>query len=346
MSSNSKPGINIIFDPTQIKINQWKDFVYSHPKGNTFQTPEMFEIFSKTAGVEPTLIAAIDENNEILGLLVAIIQRERSDVLGFFSSRAVIDGGPIIQDDNIEVLDEIIKGFKVFVKRKVIYTLFRNFGEWTDEEKKVFSKHGFNYREHLNILVDLTKSEDELWQEVHKNRKKEIKNGLRKGVVVKLISIKEKQNIDSPYQIIKNLYDDLKLPLPEKLLFQNSSEILSHDPKMLLFGAYVNDELIGVRFVICYKNDIYDWYAGSIREYLNYRPNDILPWEIFKWGKTNNYSTFDFGGAGDPKKPYGVRDYKLKFGGNLVNYGRFLWINYPMIYFLGTLYLKLIKIIK
>ena len=36
-----------------------------------------------------------------------------------------------------------------------------------------------------------------------------------------------------------------------------------------------------------------------------------------------------FGGAGKPDKPYGVRDYKLKFGGQLVNWGRFEKVHKP-----------------
>ena len=48
----------------------------------------------------------------------------------------------------------------------------------------------------------------------------------------------------------------------------------------------------------------------------------MIPWEVFKWGKKNDFSIFDFGGAGKPNIPCGVRDYK-KVWGDFVNYGRF-----------------------
>jgi len=44
--------------------------------------------------------------------------------------------------------------------------------EWRDL-KEIFIKNGFEYEEHLDILVDLNKNEEELWKEV--NTKGEMK---------------------------------------------------------------------------------------------------------------------------------------------------------------------------
>lgn len=101
--------------------------------------------------------------------------------------------------------------------------------------------------------------------------------------------------------------------------------------------------MIGVRIVLCYKELIYDWFAGADEKYLRYRPNDILPWEVMKWGSLNGYKVFDFGGAGIPNVPYGVRDYKLKFGGELVNFGRFENIHKPILMKIGKFGLRVYK---
>jgi lipid II:glycine glycyltransferase (peptidoglycan interpeptide bridge formation enzyme) len=57
-----------------------------------------------------------------------------------------------------------------------------------------------------------------------------------------------------------------------------------------------------------------------------------MPWQVFLWGKKEGYRMFDFGGAGKPDVAYGVRDYKKKFGGQVVNYGRFEKIHRPFLY--------------
>ncbi|MHA2406139.1 MAG: lipid II:glycine glycyltransferase FemX, partial [Candidatus Hermodarchaeia archaeon] len=53
-----------------------------------------------------------------------------------------------------------------------------------------------------------------------------------------------------------------------------------------------------------------------------YVPNELLIWHILKGGTENGLKTYDFGGAGKPDEEYGVRDFKSKFGGDLVRYGR------------------------
>jgi len=66
---------------------------------------------------------------------------------------------------------------------------------------------------------------------------------------------------------------------------------------------------------------MYDWYAGNLSSYNSYYPNDFLVWETLKWGREKGYTAFNFGGAGSPNKAYGVRDFKKKFGGKLIEHG-------------------------
>ena len=63
-----------------------------------------------------------------------------------------------------------------------------------------------------------------------------------------------------------------------------------------------------------------------------------------EWGLNNGYSVLDFGGAGKPNEKYGVRDYKMKFGGELVNFGRYTKINNKSKMLLGKTGLKAIKL--
>ena len=48
-------------------------------------------------------------------------------------------------------------------------------------------------------------------------------------------------------------------------------------------------------------------------------------------------------GAGKPDDGYGVRDFKAKFGGQLVEHGRFLHVMNPLLYNIGKLGVKLLK---
>jgi len=188
-------------------------------------------------------------------------------------------------------------------------------------------KNGFKYEDHLNIIVDLSQPEDILWQQIHSKRRNEIRKAEKNGVKVKRLS--DEYLVES-YSIIKEVYERAKLPLPSILFFENALRNSNKYIGMVIYGACLDDDLIGIMITLQYKNIVYDLYAGSKSKYYNKNPNDILPWEVFKQCKNAGITMFDFGGAGKPYVPYGVRDYKMKFGGKLVNYGRFTLVHNPI----------------
>lgn len=49
---------------TTLNSSQWSSFVYNHPNGNVFQTPEMYEVYKNTKNYEPVFLAVLDENDE------------------------------------------------------------------------------------------------------------------------------------------------------------------------------------------------------------------------------------------------------------------------------------------
>jgi lipid II:glycine glycyltransferase (peptidoglycan interpeptide bridge formation enzyme) len=48
-----------------------------------------------------------------------------------------------------------------------------------------------------------------------------------------------------------------------------------------------------------------------------------------EWAHEQGFRSYDSGGAGKPGVAYGVRDFKAKFGGQLVNYGRYQKVYSP-----------------
>ena len=77
-------------------IEQWSYFVYNHKHGKIFQTPEMAKVYRRTKNYEPITLAALDtKTDEILAVLQAVVIKEIKGLLGSFSARAIIQGGPL-----------------------------------------------------------------------------------------------------------------------------------------------------------------------------------------------------------------------------------------------------------
>ncbi|MDD3050070.1 MAG: GNAT family N-acetyltransferase [Candidatus Cloacimonetes bacterium] len=305
------------------------EFITRHSKNNIFQTLKMYEIYRATKNYDPMFLLVENENKEIVASLLVVIQKEHSGVVGKLSSRAIIWGGPLIKDDDLDILDCILKEYNRIIKKKAIYTQFRNLWLFNNAEIEVFQNSGFCYKEHLDIVHDLTKPKEEQFMQMHKGRRKNIRRAEAYGVVLKEIS--NKKELIASLKLISETYNKVKLPMPDESLFFSAYENLKCQGYVKFFKAVYEDRTIGVRFVFCYNNLIYDWFAGADDGFLDKYPNDFLPWKVMEWGHDNGYKIFDFGGAGKPNILYGVRDYKLKFGGELVNWGRFEKINRPVL---------------
>lgn len=309
-----------------------------------FQSKLIFQVWRKTRKHQPFFTIIEDDKGDIIASLLAVIQKENIGFLGRFSSRSVIIGKPFYSNNDLSILEELLKAYNKYISNMAIYSQFRNLDEYTTLEKKVFRKYGFQYQAHLDILHDLVKPLPNQFAALHKGRRKNIRRAEREEVVFREISNLHEFNM--AYELVVSTYKRVKLPMPDMSLFVQSYNQLGNQNVLKTFVAILNDEIIGSRIVLCYKDIIYDWYAGASEKHLDKYPNDFLPWKIMEWGSQNGYKTFDFGGAGKPGVPYGVRDHKLKFGGTLVEYGRFEKVHNRSLMIIGKLGLKIYRYIN
>ena len=187
-------------------------------------------------------------------------------------------------------------------------------------------------------------STDNIWNRIGKGRIKQIKKAIKNQLSVDVFENDIREDlIVKGYDIIKSVYKRAGLPLVGIDLIK---EVCNKKLLVLFVVKDSTDKIIGCRFGIKYKDEIYGWYAGSYSEYYKLFPNDILIWETLKWSCENGYTVFDYGGAGEPNKPYGVRAFKSQMGGELVNYGRYELVHKKCLMMIGKLGLKLIKTIK
>lgn len=308
-----------------ISKKEWSRFVNAHAHGNIFQTPEMYDVYNLTKNYEPVFVGVVDGAGNLVGFLLSVIQREFGGPLGALSSRCVTWGGPLISEELDKknkdiVFDSILKEHNRIARKRAIYMQFRNLWDMTGY-RKIFEREGYNYEDHLDILMDLTKGEEALWKDMNKKRRNSIRNAIKAGLIIK--PVQNEKEMEVIYSVYNDVYKNAGLPLVDISMFLSSYRILKAKNMVLHLIAYYEGTPIGAISVLLFKKTMYDWYAGSFLKYRNKHPNDLLPWIAMKWGLERGYEIFDFGGAGKPEEEYGVRDFKMKFGGVVVNYGRY-----------------------
>lgn len=328
----------------EANVNKANGFCTKHPKGTIFQALGMFEVYKKTKNYYPIYLAVEDDSKNIVGVLLAVIQKEHEGILGKFSARSIIIGGPLVKDNNPKIIEFLLKEYNKEIKGKAIYTQIRNHWEWDINKKAIFKKSGYIYEPHLDIIHDLTIPIDKQFMSLHKGRRKNIRRAEKADV--KFREIQTVSEFEKSYELIQDTYKRVRLPMPDKSLFSKSYVTLTKNNILKVFVAIFEEKIIGTRMVLCYNSLVYDWYAGASNNHLDKYPNDFLPWKVIEWGSENGYKYFDFGGAGKPDIPYGVRDHKLKFGGKLVEHGRFEKIHNRLLFQAGKIGLKIYKKVK
>ena len=326
-------------------LKEWDNFIKLRKNGNIFQTPSMFTSYLNYKNYDPYAMICTGDDDNVQGVLLAVIQKEYKGLLGFLSSRCLIIGGPVILDNDLNVLEALLSQYVKSVAKKPVLTQFRNFEIQGSGQKDIFRKFQFRFEDHLNILLDLRIGKDSLWHNLSRSRKKGIKKAQKENFVFE--PTKDISLLPEFHKMLSASYKKIGLPFPGIDHFTNLFKYLDHD-EISLFTLRGDDVTIAVLFALIYNNTFYGYYLGisNAAYHSKLKPIDFFFWEVIKWATENGLSFYDWMGAGKPDKKYGVRDFKLQFGGETQNFGRYERINYPLVYIISRVGLFIMGKIK
>jgi serine/alanine adding enzyme len=332
--------IKLVSHPANEKLDA---FALKQPEGNIFQTSYMAEVFKNAKRCDSLKLGVVNENDEIIASMVAIELIAVSNFLKFFTTHSTVMGGPIFTTDreSLKGLSLLIKYYDKMEKKKSIYSRIYPFnGQFIS--KHIIEENGYVREDWFNYLIDLTKTKEELFIGLKRDKRRAIKKAKENGVRIEEGG--DRSHIQIFYEMLQQTYKDAGLPVDDITLFESVLELFVPNNMARYVLAKYNGEYIAGRLILTYKKQIYDWYACASKEYLQLYPNDFLIWDILKWGSENGYHTFDFGGAGNTNERVGIQRFKNRFGGKMVNYGRYTKVHKPKrLWFAEKLYRKKIN---
>lgn len=322
-----------------IKQDEWDDLVKSSPVATWFQTKEAYDFFASLSFLEAFALG-VEDAGRLKGVAVGYLQKDGGKIKQFFSRRAIIIGGPLLSEDiTDEELMTLLRTFNLTLRKKAIYIETRNFndyGPW----RKVFEECGFRYEPHLNFHVG-TESVEQAQAKIGKHRWRYIRISMRDGAT--LVEHPTKEQLEKFYSLLTELYrTKIKKPLFPKEFFEKLHELKS----ARFFLVEHEGEIVGGSVCVYLEGKaVYEWMkCGNDHSHKNIRPSSVATWLGIKHAAENGYNVYDFMGAGKPNEPYGVRDFKAEFGGELVEHGRFIHECHPLLYFFGKKYYELLSL--
>lgn len=326
----------VLHKNNDVDLIKWRQLLTENQFTSVFQSPEFYDLYNSTDGYSAEVFA-IENENKYVALCVVTLQKE-TGLKGYFSRRAIVYGGPLI--GNGKYITELLNFITKSISAKAIYTEVRNYFDYGSYDQQ-YRNAGWNFNGYLNFHLNLENTSFEsLLDKMKYNRKREIRISKEENASYReAVDLNE---VSELYNILNDLYKTrVKLPLPTKKYFED----LFRSSIGKVFIVLHNGKIIGGSFCLFFAaNRIYTLYYCGLREYhKKIFPTHLAICAAINFGIDNNLKMLDLMGAGKPGEEYGVRKYKAEFGGNLVEHGRYIKINKPVLFKIGKLGLKLIQ---
>lgn len=306
-----------------------------------FQQRDFYDFIESLGFLEPFRFAVCRGNQEV-GVIQGFIQKDGGRLKRFMSRRAIINGGPWLMDDitsdEIEILlQNCIKG----LKKKAIYIEFRNYFDFS-KYRSLFEKTGFYYEPHYDVIVKV--DGEESWEKrMESSRLRFVKSSLKNGA--EMVENPSEQDVVDYYKVLKDLYTEkVKTPLFPLDFFLK----LYHTSFCHYILVRYQGKIVGGMVCVFDENKAYEWFVcGLDGVFKHIYPSTVATYSAIKFANDNGMGCFDMMGAGAPNDGgYGVREFKMKFGGELVEYGRFKYICNKSLYTFGEFGVTLLKKLK
>ena len=326
-----------ILTKSEIDVSQWEKLSEESSHITYFQTKECYDFYCSLSFLEPFAFG-VSENDILKGVVCGYITANGGLVKRFFSRRAIIQGGPLLANDiSDEALEQLLQHTVKQLKKKAIYIEFRNNSDYS-KYRNVFVKNRFEYSAHLNYIID-TQSDD-FSKNISESKRRQIKKASVAGVQV--FKTSDISDIKEFYVILEKLYTEkVRKPFFPMEFFE---KLVSLPNGHLFVAKYKGQVISGMACVSFGTKAVYEWFVcGDKYQFNHVYPSVTVTFNAIEYAAKNGYSAFDFMGAGKPDENYGVREFKEKFGGELVEYGRYICVNSNLLYKIGAKTINLIR---
>lgn len=207
-------------------------------------------------------------------------------------------GGPLFFPESSEKLPKLTSDFREefedYCKKNKIVSEFIRFHPLLDNYKHL-EKHLEIIYYHNTICMNLN-NEEQILSEMDHNARNKIKKAIKNNVVIKSEGEEEniKKFIEMYYETMdKNNASDY-FYFDEKY-FKNLFE-LGKD-KIELFNAYHEGKIITTTIILKGKEFIHYHLSANTEKGYKLSANNLLLFEIAKWGAKNGYKNFHLGGG-------------------------------------------------
>jgi lipid II:glycine glycyltransferase (peptidoglycan interpeptide bridge formation enzyme) len=181
--------------------------------------------------------------------------------------------------------------------------------------RHLFTKYTFQ--------LDLTPSEDQLFANLDSKTRYNVRLAYRKGV--KIVEDSTAQGMDTYLQILKETTKRQQFYAHSPQYFQKMWQELGDSGMIKIFHAVYEDTILSSWVMLIFDGVLYYPYGASRDIHRNVMANNLMMWEMIRYGKNQGCHLFDMWGSLGPNPDknhswYGFHKFKRGYGGQLVEF--------------------------
>ncbi len=295
------------FSTGNLERNLWGALTRQSPYTNLYQDPD-WAIINEEFGLEQSVFAvATQPDSRMAGIRV---WKSRTRIGRFFETA----GGPLYNEGSGTLANDFLESVVHNLRRGTVGGNFLFSPFFSPEKRTMFDRIN---RDRVTFLIDLTRSEDELWNRLDKSARWGIRTADRKGVSVQ---VADELEAWLQFQRIQLRESGRKgyshLALSEEIT-RRIYEILRPKGMCVLLAASVDGRLVAGSLLYAAPQTLHWFRNASDPQYLDRQPNDCLLWNAIRLGKKRAIRFLDLFGAprASTGKPSGIYLFKSKWGG-------------------------------
>ncbi len=262
--------------------------------------------------------------------------------------------GPVIKESSEELLNFIKENVSVLKEKDVVYVrldffpIVSNSNIFFKVPKKLST--GSNFQPRQEWVLDIKKEAEILLADMHKNTRYSIRTAEKRGIRVEIIRENFMKYFADFYRLMAETAERNHFSLHSESYYKNIFMNLDKENKGqgYLSVAFLDKQILVIDLIIIYGKTANYVFSGSSSEQRNLMPTYLAQWQSILEAKAWNCEEYNFGGIkmnGEKEKKdwAGLTDYKMKFGGRLVEHSDFYDIIYQPFWYAMYSLRKLFK---
>ncbi|MGA2284757.1 MAG: GNAT family N-acetyltransferase [Dehalococcoidia bacterium] len=335
MSRRNSVGLTIrVVEDGQLSealSRQLAEIEAASPLAHPFQTESCVALFNTDSWRPRFAVVATDDHG------VAACWRgyfaPHSD--GFFPrSTAWMKSMPVLRadllDEREEVLTSLMAGLKRHMGRqgvgRAIFTSETLHDGLRDE---LFLSQGFRRRDLQTYLIDLTPSEDELWNKIEPAGRWAANKARKRGVAVEAIA--DDDDVRAYYRLYMETASVPGPGSPSEAQFVAGFRRLREERKARIMVARYEGRIVAGSFFPCHAGLAAQLQTAVSREGRKLNAGSLLLWESMLAFKRDGFGALDLVSVEvappEGSREAGVREFKSKWGGKLLDTPAYVYLS-------------------